>query len=156
MTGGQPVTGSVAADNSQKPNVSLLRRLISVRVGAMLVRNTIVSCSVFTIGLIVLWVLVNFAGIDKVVAAGVGFIIANTLHYIFGRSWIFRGTDRGLRAGYILFLVNSGIGLLLTTGLYALLLNWTEVNYLVARIIVSLFAGLIVFMLNALFNFRQV
>lgn len=156
MTGGQPVTGSVAADNSQNPEVGLFSRLISVRVGAMLVRNTIVSCSVFTIGLFVLWVLVKFAGIDKVVAAGVGFIIAATLHYILGRSWIFRGTDRGFRKGYILFLVNSGIGLLLTTGLYALLLNWTEVNYLFARIIVSLFAGLMVFMLNALFNFRQV
>ena len=72
------------------------------------------------------------------------------------RSWIFKGTDRDLRTGYILFLVNSGVGLLLTTGLYGLLLKWSDVNYLVARIIVSLFAGLMVFILNAVFNFRQV
>ncbi|EXS70897.1 polysaccharide synthesis protein GtrA [Sphingobium sp. Ant17] len=122
----------------------------------MLVRNTIVSCSVFAVGLLVLWILVKFAGVNKIFAAGVGFVIANSLHYILGRSWIFKGTDRDLRTGYILFLVNSGVGLLLTTGLYGLLLKWSDVNYLVARIIVSLFAGLMVFILNAVFNFRQV
>lgn len=134
----------------------LLRRLLSARVGAMLVRNSVVSCSVFGIGLTVLWALVNFAGAHKVVAAGIGFIIANTLHYVLGRIWIFRGTERGLGSGYVLFLGNSAVGLFVTTALYTLLLNATHMNYLVARALVSLLAGFIVFVLNALFNFRQV
>ncbi|MEJ7933883.1 GtrA family protein [Sphingobium sp. AN558] len=139
----------------QRPsNSNILVRIFSRRVGAMLLRNTLVSCSVFMIGLLVLWMLVTL-GSGKVVAAGIGFIIANTLHYILGRSWIFRGTDRGVGTGYILFLANSTVGLLITTGLYALLLHLTALNYLVARAIVSLFAGLIVFLLNALLNFRQ-
>jgi hypothetical protein len=41
-------------------------------------------------------------------------------------------------------------------GLYAVLLHLTHWNYLVTRAIVSLFAGLVVFLLNALFNFRRV
>lgn len=155
MRGGPHAQGSSVADR-QYSEASIFRRLISARLGAMLVRNTIVSCSVFAVGLIVLWALVDLAGCDKVVAAGIGFMIANSLHYILGRSWIFRGTDRDMRTGYVLFLINSGIGLIVTTGLYAFLLHWTDVNYLVARIIVSLFAGLLVFVLNALFNFRQV
>jgi hypothetical protein len=73
-----------------------------------------------------------------------------------GRAWIFRGSDRGLKTGYVLFLINSGVGLLLTVGLYALLLAQTDLDYLVARILVSLFAGLVVFALNAVLNFRQV
>jgi putative flippase GtrA len=145
---------SASTDDGSEGGV--LNRLWSFRVGAMLARNTVVSCSVFAIGLLVLWALVRFAGIDKVVAADVGFVIASTLHYAVGRSWIFKGTDRGLGSGYILILINSGIGLAITSGIYALLLKWTSIDYLVARIIVSLVAGLTVFLLNALFNFRQV
>jgi putative flippase GtrA len=155
MIGGQPAQSTTSAEIANSHG-TLLTRLLSMRVGAMLVRNTIVSCSVFAIGLFVLWAFVNFTSINKILAAGVGFMIANSLHYLIGRSWIFKGTDRDLRTGYILFLVNSGVGLLLTTGLYGLLLKWSDVNYLVARIIVSLFAGLMVFILNAVFNFRQV
>ena len=36
------------------------------------------------------------------------------------------------------------------------ILEFTSIHYLVARVIVSLFAGLIVFVLNAVFNFRRV
>ena len=134
----------------------LMRRLLSARVGAMLVRNTIVSCFVFGIGLIVLWALVTYAAVPKVVAAGIGFIIANTLHYVLGRAWIFPESERGVGSGYALFLVNSGVGLLVTTVLYAALLEATHMNYLVARALVSLVAGLVVFVLNAALNFRQV
>ena len=139
----------------ERPEPPILSRIFSLRVAAMLFRNTVVSCSVFAIGLAVLWGLVNL-GVDKVGAAGIGFVIANSLHYILGRSWIFRGTDRDVGTGYIFFLANSGVGLLLTMGLYAALLHLTHRNYLVTRAIVSLFAGLVVFLLNALFNFRRV
>ena len=122
----------------------------------MLARNTVVSCFVFAIGLVVLWALARYAGVPKVIAAGIGFVIANTLHYVLGRTWIFRGTDRGVGSGYALFLVNSAVGLLVTTDLYALLLQTTPMNYLLARALVSLLAGLVVFVLNALLNFRQV
>ncbi|SFG14617.1 Putative flippase GtrA (transmembrane translocase of bactoprenol-linked glucose) [Novosphingobium sp. CF614] len=138
------------------PRQGLAARLLSVRVGAMLMRNTVVSCFVFVIGLVTLWMLVSLAGVDEVIAAGIGFVIANTLHYALGRSWIFRGSERGLRTGYVLFLINAGVGLFVTMGLYALMLRFTAMNYLVARIVVSVFAGLVVFVLNAVLNFRQV
>ena len=40
--------------------------------------------------------------------------------------------------------------------LFAALLKWTAIHYLVARVIVSVFAGLAMFVLNAVLNFRQV
>lgn len=134
----------------------LLSRLLSLRVGAMLWRNTVVSCTVFLIGLGVLYALVQWAGFPEVPAAGIGFLTANSLHYLFGRAWIFRGTDRRPATGYALFLVNAGIGLAVTMALYAAILAFTPLHYLTARVIVSVFAGLIVFVLNAVFNFRQV
>ena len=139
-----------------RPRGGLLSRLLSLQVGAMLWRNSVVSCAVFLVGLGVLWVLVQRAGMDEVPAAGIGFVVANTLHYALGRSRIFRGTERGRASGYALFLVNAGIGLVVTIVLYAALLELTSIHYLVARVIVSLFAGLIVFVLNAVFNFRRV
>jgi putative flippase GtrA len=138
------------------PKKGLLQRLLSLRVGAMLWRNSVVSCGVFLIGLGVLWALVQWTAMDEVPAAGIGFVTANTLHYLLGRTWIFRGTERGRASGYALFLINAGVGLAVTMALYAAILEFTSIHYLVARVIVSLVAGLIVFVLNAVFNFRRV
>lgn len=134
----------------------LLSRLLSPRVGVMLWRNTVVSCSVFLLGLGVLYALVQWAGFPEVPAGGIGFLTANTLHYVLGRAWIFRGTDRGRVTGFALFLINAGVGLAVTMTLYAALLELSSLHYLAARVIVSVFAGLVVFLLNAVFNFRQV
>ena len=135
---------------------SLLSRLFKQRVGWMLARNTVVSTGVMLVGLVVLWLLVEQAGMDAVLASGIGFVIANALHYVFGRLWVFKGTDRAVGEGYALFLVNGGVGLALTMGLMALLLAVTPINYLVARVLVSVVAGLVMSVLNAVWNFRRV
>src|SRR3546814_13669907 len=75
-------------------------------------------------------------------AAAIGFLVSNSLHYAPGRSWIFRGTDRKIHTGYLIFLINAGLGMAITVILLAALLQWTPIHYLVARVIVSLFAGL--------------
>ena len=92
---------------------------------------------------------------DKVLAAALAFIAANSLHYLFGRSWIFSGTDRSFGSGYVYFLINAVIGLVITVTLFAALIRWTPINYLVGRTLVSLVAGLAVFLLNAVLNFRR-
>lgn len=133
----------------------LVGRLLSRRAVAMLVRNTIVSCACFAFDLLLLWGLVLELRMDKLLAAAIGFVAANSLHYAFGRWWIFEGTDRGVATGYVYFLVNAVVGLLITLTLYAAFLRYTPINYIVARIIVSMFAGLAVFVLNAVWNFRR-
>lgn len=121
----------------------------------MLVRNTVVSCAVFAVGLLVLWLLVEFAHVHQMVALAASLITANTLHYLIGRAWIFPGSARRLASGYVYFLVNAGIGMLVTMVLFALLTRFTSINYLLIRVFVSLFAGLLTFLLNAVVNFRQ-
>ncbi|XUU61041.1 GtrA family protein [Erythrobacter sp. HA6-11] len=147
---------SAPLSQAELPKGSLFSRLLRVRVGWMLVRNTVVSSGVFLIGLGVLWLLVERAGMDEVPASGIGFVVANSLHYILGRAWIFRGTTRGVASGFALFLVNGLIGLGLTMALMAVLLALTPINYLIARVLVSVFAGLTIFVLNAVWNFRRV
>jgi putative flippase GtrA len=132
-----------------------VNRLISRKAGGMLARNTVVSCAVFAFDLALLWALVRFLGMDKILGAGVAFVAANTIHYGFGRSWIFRGTERGVASGYAFFLINAVVGLAITLVLFAALLRWTPINYLVGRTLVSVVAGLAVFLLNAILNFRR-
>ncbi len=91
----------------------------------------------------------------KVAAAALAFVIANSIHYAFGRGWIFKGTERPVASGYVYFLINAGIGLVITVGLFAALIRWTAINYLVARVLVSVVSGLTVFLLNAVLNFRR-
>ena len=122
----------------------------------MLVRNTIASTGIFAISIGTLWVLVQWAAMAEVPAAAIGFLIAQTVHYFLGRTWIFRGTDRSVGTGYAIFLANAGLGIAITVSMYAALLEYTGLNYLVARVIVSVFAGLAMFVLNATLNFRRV
>jgi putative flippase GtrA len=133
----------------------LVRRLWSRRAAEMLVRNTIVSGGIFAFDIGLLWLLVEQAGMGKIAAAIVAFVVANSVHYVFGRSWVFRGTERALASGYFYFLVNAGIGFIITISLFAVMIRLTSVNYLIARIMVSVIAGLTVFLLNAVLNFRR-
>jgi putative flippase GtrA len=120
----------------------------------LLWRNTVVSIGVFTFGLGVLWLLVEQGGMAKLPAAALSFIAANTLHYVFGRTWIYRGTDRRVVAGYAYFILNALVGLVVTLALFAGFLA-LGMHYIPARIVTSVFAGLVLFVLNAVLNFRS-
>jgi putative flippase GtrA len=134
---------------------SWAERLWSRNAAVLLGRNTAVSTAVFLLGLLLLWLLVEFAHADKLAATGATFLIANSLHYGLGRSWIYRGTERRIVPGYGFFLVNACIGLAVTLVLFDALVRFTPIHYLAARIIVSVFAGLTMFLLNAALNFRR-
>lgn len=90
----------------------------------------------------------------KVPAAAISFIISNSLHYVFGRTWIYRGTERAVVLGYFYFLMNAGVGLVATVGLFAFFVD-LGLQYLIARIVTSIFVGLLLFVLNAVWNFRS-
>ena len=135
---------------------ALHRRLFSWRAGIQLARNTVVSTFIFGFDLLLLWLLVKQGGMDKVVAAAIAYVIANSLHYLFGRWWIFQGTERKPVSGYVYFFVNAGIGFLITMALFAAFVAVLPAYYLVGRVLVSVVSGLTVFVLNAVLNFRTV
>ena len=132
----------------------LAERLLSRRGAVLLWRNTVVSVGVFTFGLGLLWLLVEQAEMPKVPAAGLSFMASNSIHYLFGRAWIYRGTDRKVVAGYAYFLGNAVIGLAVTVALFAAFMA-IGMHYIVARIVTSIFAGLVLFLLNSILNFRS-
>jgi putative flippase GtrA len=130
-------------------------RLWSRNSAVLLGRNTVVSAGVFLLGLMLLWLLVEYGGADKLKATGATFLISTTLHYALGRAWIYRGTERKVMPGYGLFLVNALLGLCVTLLLMEAFLRWTPVHYLVARVLVSVVAGLAMFLSNAIWNFKR-
>lgn len=132
---------------------SLVDRLFSRRGAVLLARNTVVSTFVFLVGLGLLWLMVERLGVAKVPAAALSFLCSNSIHYVFGRTWIFRGTDRKVAAGYAYFLINAVLGLGITVGVFAAVIE-LGLHYLLARVVASIFAGLALFFLNAVFNFR--
>lgn len=121
----------------------------------MFARNTVASFFTFGVDVALLWALVEHAGVTYIPAATVSFLVAITVHYVLSRTWVFRGTERGVARGYVYFLLNAGIGLTITLAAFAALLQFTELFYLIARALASVAAGVVVFFLNAVFNFKQ-
>lgn len=148
--------GIESVGRNSKPPRDWTNRFFSRRGGRLLFRNTLASCVSFSLGLLLMWALVELANIDQTLAAGASFLAASSLHYILAHTWVFRGSDRGVAAGYIFFLLNATVGLLLTVSLFEALMAWTGLNYLVARVLVSILAGLAMFLLNATLNFRRI
>jgi len=118
-------------------------------------RNTVVSLVTFAFDIFLLWLLVEQAGMGQLLAASLAFLAAISLHYVLSRVWVFRAARRGLASGYLLFLVNAGVGLVTTMALFWLLIEVTPLHYLTARVLSSVAAGILVFFLNAVFNFKQ-
>ena len=133
-----------------------LKRFSTPEVAKMFMRNTVVGTAVFAIDLAILWGLVSAFDFPLIIAVTTGFLVASSLHYYMARSWIFVGTDRHPVSGYLYFIVNAGVGLAITLVMFAAFLRWTSINYIVGRVIVSLFAGLATFLLNAIWNFRKI
>lgn len=137
------------------PRAGWARRLWSRNAAVLLGRNTVVSVAVFIFGLSLLWLLVEVGRADKLLATGVTFLIATSLHYTLGRTWIYRGTTRKVVQGYGFFLLNAVVGLAITLALFEALTRYTPMHYLLARVAVSVVAGLAMFLLNAVLNFRR-
>lgn len=153
------VTGISEMEISQPSAIvllaSVLDRIASPRAAVLLARNTAVSMLTLLFGLVLMWALVELLGAKEVLAAGISFLAATSIHYSFGRGWIFRGTERSAAGGYGYFLLIAAIGMALTVTLFAALISWTPVNYLAARVTVSVFAGFVMFLLNAMLNFKE-
>lgn len=150
----RPFSAFFAGELPRRPQGTLAQRLLSRRGAVLLGRNTIVSMAVFTLGLTMLWVMVEDLSVAKVPAAALSFLASNSIHYWLGRAWIYRGTDRTPGRGYAYFLLNAVVGLIVTISLFAAFIA-IGLHYIVARIVASIFAGLALFVLNAVLNFRS-
>ena len=125
-----------------------------LRAARLFGRNTVASFFAFGIDVALLWLAVEWGGLPYLPAAAAAFLLAMSIHYALARIWVFRSSERGMAKGYAYFLVIAGIGLVVTLGAFALLMELAGLHYLVARVLASVAAGVLVFFLNAVFNFK--
>jgi len=133
-----------------------LQRLLSRQGVDLFVRNAVASGACFLFDLALIWVLAERLGVPQVVAVTIGFLAANLIHYSLARAWIFPKSDRGLLAGYALFLGNSLVGLGVVLSGFLLLNALLGTPFLLARVLASVCAGTLVFVLNARLTFHAI
>jgi putative flippase GtrA len=122
---------------------------------ALFARNAVASTVSFAFDLAMLWSFKQYTRVPEMAAVAIAFLIAMTLHYALARIWVFRGSGRGVASGYLYFLVNAAVGLAVTLAFFWLLSRIPGFHYLASRALASVVAGIVVFLLNAVFNFRQ-
>lgn len=118
-------------------------------------RNTVASTIVFAIDLLLLWGLVALFDVSYVPAAVIAYAIAMSLFYVAARTWVFPDSDQGVAKGFVYFMVNVGIGFLVMLAVYWSLIQFLELHYLIARTAASIVSGIVIFLLNAVLNFKE-
>ena len=118
-------------------------------------RNTVASTIAFVLDLAILWALVELLEIPRVIAAVIAFIVPMIVFYLLSRFWVFAGTSRNVASGFAYFMLNVGIGFVVMLAVFWALLQFTEIYYLIARVAASVVSGIVIFLLNGYFNFKQ-
>lgn len=115
-----------------------------------------VGVSTLALDLVLLFVLKEFVGIPYYVAIPLAFLLATSLNYAISRVHVFRGTLRPVHHGYLYFILLASLGATITTSATAFLVEFFALHYLLARVGVAGFVGLMNYLLNLHFNFRVV
>lgn len=113
-----------------------------------------VGVSTFAFDLAMLSLFTDILGMQYLIATAIAFLVAVSANYFLSRRFAFKETERKLTSGYIYFLQFAISGMILTTFLMWLLTNATGLHYLLVRITIACFVGILNYLLNLYFNFR--
>lgn len=108
----------------------------------------------FALDLALLSLFIDVFHLYYVVAAGVAFVIATSLNYVISRRYVFTGSERGVRSGYLLFLLIGGVGVLIITTLMYVLVDVFAFHYLISRILIAGVVGWWNYLMNLHVNFK--
>ncbi|MDA8596831.1 GtrA family protein [Candidatus Pacebacteria bacterium] len=82
------------------------------------------------------------------------FLFVFSISYFAFRKYAFYGSERSKLFGYINFILIATIGLTIITGGTYLVVSYTDIHELIARILIGMLSGTVNFFVNALINFR--
>ncbi len=119
-------------------------------------KYAIVGGSTFAFDLLLLWVMTESFGIPYYLSTPFAFIVAVSINYFLARAHVFKGTERSVHHGYMYFVGVAGGGAFLITSAVALLVTFTGLHYLPARILVACVTGTLNYLFNLHINFKVV
>lgn len=113
-----------------------------------------IGVSTFLLDLGMLYVFTEFLHINYLIASGVAFVIAVSINFFFSRYFVFQGSHRSMKAGYIIFLMIAGTGLLLVVGLMHVAVGILGFPLLLSRVGVAGVVGMWNYLMNLFVNFK--
>jgi putative flippase GtrA len=118
------------------------------------VRYTVVGFSTLLFDLAMLYVAVSWFAIPYYIATPCSFLIAVSCNYVLSRTFVFKGTIRTWRGGYLYFALVALVGAAATTSLVTILVSVFGLYFLLARVLVSGVIGIANYLVNLYFNFK--
>ncbi|MCW6659535.1 GtrA family protein [Aerococcaceae bacterium NML191292] len=101
-------------------------------------RFVVVGGMATAIDFVILWVLYHQLGVHYLIATTIGFVVATVFNYWASMKFVFRGKpNQSKKREFILFVVLSVIGLLLTVLLMQLSVAVMELPVMISRILVT-------------------
>lgn len=116
---------------------------------------TTVGVATYVLDILLIYVFKNYLGLSDAAAVGFGFFIAVTLNFLVSYYWVFRGTVRTKRAGYVYFCTLAIVGLLVIIPSTLYVRDFMQIDIYYARTIVATLVGIVAFLINVFFNFKM-
>jgi len=113
-----------------------------------------VGVSTFILDLLLLSIFVEQLKWWYLIATIVAFLLAVSLNYCISRTYIFKGTLRGMRAGYMRFVSMAVIGIILVAWGMKICVDLLGWNYIISRILIAAIVGMWNYLFNLYFNFK--
>jgi putative flippase GtrA len=120
------------------------------------IKYMIVTGVIFGVEIFLLWFFTDYGKFHYAISAVLAFICTVTLGYVINRIFVFRGTARSAVQGYINYALISLVGVGIVVGGMTLLIEFLDVYYIHARIIVVVFTFLWTYLMNLYVNFKMV
>lgn len=127
---------------------------ISYRSVRRFLSYSVVGGTTFAFDLALLFVLTEFGQVPLSLSTPLAFLIAVSGNYLLSRKFVFRKTARQHPSGYSLFIGMALLGALMITAAVSFLVSYFALSYLIARILVAGFVGVVNYLFNLYINFR--
>ena len=118
-------------------------------------KYSVIGGGTFSFDLVLLYVLTDIIHVNYVLAAGLAFLVAVSINYYLSRKFVFNGTTRDLRSGYLYFLLIAGTGLFFVMSAMFVLVDVLNFHYLVSRVCIAGVTGFWNYLTNLYFNFKM-
>jgi len=132
---------------------AVLRNLVAGPVAVQLRRFVVVGALAAGIQLALLWLFVDYAGLNYLVGATMAIEITIVCSYVLNNAWTFRASQNTGVADYLAGLVKTnlvrGTAIPIQLGVLAALVEWGEVMYLLANVVAILVSGVYRFVLDS-------
>ncbi|GAA0538686.1 GtrA family protein [Halorubrum ejinorense] len=130
-----------------------LRDLLSGPIAVQMRRFVVVGALTAGLQLALLWLFVDYVGLNYLVGAAIAIEITIICSYVLNNAWTFRARQNTGFSEYLTGLLKTnlvrGTAIPIQLGVLAVLVEWAGVPYLIANVPAILISGLYRFVLDA-------